>query len=191
MQLFLSLPHPHYPRLLQTHSQSMSAEHIFHSINCSLTSASPSASTARSFAFTSFRSMFFLPMFPLISSTTAINNNELKGSPVRHSRSTQHPTIRVLKPPRHYPDIRLWDSPRCCHRHSSRDYIIGLLQVCEPNCHILLHFLFLSTKLPHGKPPISCSSSFTKLLLFFTDLLLLLFCHPGFFLATSTYGLAT
>ena len=42
-------------------------------------------------------------------------------------------------------------------------------QVYESNCHILLSFQFILNYLPQGKHPIGCSSSLSKLQLFFAD----------------------
>ena len=47
----------------------------------------------------------------------------------------------------------LHQSDFCHGNHFSWDCSIGLLQVCESNCHILLSFQFLLNSLPQGKIP--------------------------------------
>ena len=73
--------------------------------------------------------------------------------------------------PTNQPDLPLWDTHplQCSHCHFSWDCSLGLLQVYESNCHILLSFQFLLYYLPLGKHPIRCSSSLSKLQLFFND----------------------
>jgi hypothetical protein len=69
----------------------------FYSISCSRRFASPSANTARPYAYNSFRTMSFVHIFQLISSTTAINNNGTKARPV----SGQHLLSALLILPFH------------------------------------------------------------------------------------------
>ena len=74
---------PHYLRLLfPNRTVSPCLLNIsFHSISCSWRSASSSATTIRSFAYNSFQSMSFVPVFLLSSSITAINNKGLNKLP--------------------------------------------------------------------------------------------------------------
>ena len=72
--------------------------------------------------------------------------------------------------PLHQSDLP-WDPHphQCSHCHFSWDCRIGLLQDYESNFHILLSFQFILNQLLQGKHPIGCSSSLSKLQLFFTD----------------------
>ena len=74
--------------------------------------------------------------------------------------------------PTYQPDLPPpWDPHplQCSHSHFSWDYSLGLLQVYVYNCHILLSVQFLLYYLPLDKHPIRCSSSLSKLQLFFDD----------------------
>ena len=77
-----------------------------------------------------------------------------------HSRSTQHPALRVRIRPSTILISGPWDPhpPQCSHRHFSWDCSIGLIQVYEFNSHILLSFQFLLYLLPQGKHPITATS---------------------------------
>ena len=93
------------------------------------------------------------------------------------------------------PDLRLWDTrpPQYRHRHFSWDCIICPLHSYEYNCHILLSFQCFSISYLQANIPLvvpvpclssSCSSPISP------STIQLLFCHRGFFPATSTYALA-
>ena len=74
----------HIASILLTYSHSLSAQHIspLYHISCCWRSAFQSATSARSSAYSSFRSISSVPIFLLINSTRAINNSGSGCSPV-------------------------------------------------------------------------------------------------------------
>ena len=84
-------------------------------------------------------------------------------------------TLPVYTAPCSSCPLHQFDLPRdlyphqCSHCHFSWDCGIGLYQVYDSNCHILVSFQFLLNWLTQGKHPIRCSSSYSNLQLFFND----------------------
>ena len=127
LQLFPSMSHPHYRRLLQTYSQSMSAENIF-SLYHNMVRYYCQAICVQ---YNSFWSMSFVQIFLHISSTTAINNNGIKALPcVRptftlDSPDTPGPPSTLLFVSSYVPSTNL-TSASGTHVHFSVHIVISL-----------------------------------------------------------------
>ena len=135
--------------------------------------------TVKLSAYNSFRRLYFVLMFLLISSTTAIKTRR---SPLcqaniyfelsRHSRSTHHPALYVFTCPFSPPPLGP-NPPKCRRSHFPLYGIINFLHLLSTsglrvNFPLILHVPVLKHAVLHRFPfP-----------------LLLLFCHPGLFTAT-------